>query len=134
MNANNLQIIEARVEERPHYFEFLKSDITGFHPSMANLHYDPFPNAKSGDVVRTEIIGRKLILKAKIKGTFDSIQMGTALDYQGHNFALETITEHIDTESDECLFEVEGVAFLFLNEPLSALKLLRDHLAAVAGR
>ncbi len=134
MKPNSFRIVEARVEERPHYFDFVKNDITGHHPSMANLTYDPFPDAKGGDVVRTEIIGRKLVLHAKIEGPFDAIKMGAALNYEGHKFALEKITEHIDTESDQCLFEVEGFAFTSLNEPIQVLKLLRESLAAGISR
>lgn len=101
---------------------------------MANLTYDPFPNAKNDDVVRTEIIARELVLHAKLKGPFDSIKLGTALNYQWYDFGLVEVTEQINTESDECLFEVEGVAFLTPCDPLRTLSLLRDALAASNSR
>jgi hypothetical protein len=128
MEENTLTILDARTEEVPHYFDFKKSDIMGHHPTMANLNYDPFPNAKNDDTVRTEIIARKLVLRAKLKAPAGSITMANSLEYQGHSFILDRIQKQWREQSELC--EIEGFAFLTPCDPMQALAKLRTTLAA----
>src|ERR1035441_10425091 len=89
-----ITILEAKTEEQPYFFEFEKHEAIGEHPTMAKLTYDPFPDAKTEDVVRREIIGRKLVLYVKLESddflSATQIHPGKALDYQGHKFAVES--------------------------------------------
>lgn len=131
MSHEGISIISAKTEERPRYFEFKKSHFIGAHPTMATLDYDPFPEAKSGDVVRREIIGRELVLVAKLKAPPSAIRLGIALELDGHRFALKAVTEHIDVEGGESIFEVEGIEPLTpCEEPLEVLARLRRAFAA----
>lgn len=61
-------IEEPKIEEVPRFFKFEKQHFTSQHPSYANLNYDPFPDKKYDDIVRTEIVGRDLVIRAKLKG------------------------------------------------------------------
>lgn len=128
MREKTIIILEARTEELPHYFEFKKSQIVGYHETLANLNYDPFPNAKSDDTVRTEIIARKLVLHARIKAPPGSITMANPFEYQGQSFILDKIKENWGEELDE--YEVEGFAFLTPCDPAQTLAQLRKMLAA----
>ena len=125
MNQENASILTAETTERAVYFDFTKNDIVGYHPTMANLNYDPFPTAKNDEVVRREIIGRELVLFAKIKGPADSLRPGVALAHKGHKFDLKKVQEQIDTTSDQSTFEVEGSQPLPLLDAMSVLAKLR---------
>jgi hypothetical protein len=130
-----LRIISAKTEEKPHYFNITKGHIVGAqiggpHPGYPELKYDPFPNAQVDDIVRTEIIGRKLILTAQLRGPSDSQLMGHAIEYQGHKFAVKNLVKHFDGPPDDRLFEVEGEAFTVLIEPVEAIKRTMRMLAA----
>ena len=129
-----LRIISAKTEEQPHYFSFTKAQIVGIpgmlpHPQYPELKYDPFPNAQPEDVVRTEIIGRKIILTAQLKGPSDSQLMGRAIQYQGHKFAVKSVVEHFG-DPEDMLFDVEAEAFTVLHEPPEVLKQILRMLAA----
>jgi tetratricopeptide (TPR) repeat protein len=54
-----LRIISATVKEEPHYFKITKGHIVGSigraFPGYPELKYDPFPNARIDEIVRTEI-------------------------------------------------------------------------------
>jgi len=100
------------------------------HPHYPQLKYDPFPNAQPEDVVRTEIIGRKLILTAQLRGPSDANLMRTALEFQGRRFAVKEVVEYFDTPSDDRLFDIKAEAFTVLNEPPEVLKQILRMLAA----
>jgi hypothetical protein len=117
------------IEEVPRFFDFKKRDFTKPFPPMANLNYDPFPNAKDDDTVRTEIIARDLVLRAKLKGPADALNMGMALEYDGNKYALTEIGEQYPGNG-ECIFDVTGVAKIAGEEPLDVLTRLRSVLAA----
>ncbi|MGA2178685.1 MAG: hypothetical protein ABSH15_03780 [Verrucomicrobiota bacterium] len=125
----NVTILEAEMKEQPYFYEFKKSEIVRPHPTMANLTYDPYPGANMEDVVRKEIIGRELILRAKVKlenPSFDAMRPGIALDFQGHKFTV--IESNFDFETN--IVEVIGSKFLTPIEPMEHLKRLRQTLAA----
>src|SRR6266496_3755509 len=131
MEENKVTILDASTEEVPHYFDFRKADIMGRHPTMANLNYDPFPNAKNNDIVRTEVIARKLLLRANLKAPAGSITMADRFDYQGHSFILDKIKEHLEEEPAQ--YEIEGFVFLTPCDPMQVLARLRKTLAASDG-
>ena len=125
----DVSILEATTEERPYFFDFKKSEIMGAHPSWAKLTYDPFPDASMDDVVRTEIISRELILKAKLEVKDVEMRMkvrGMALQYEGHTFVVTK--GHFSLNSP--VVEVEGSCFLTPCEPAKTLAMLRETLAA----
>ena len=124
------KLLEAKTRERPRYHDFKKADIMGHASTMDNLTYDPFPNAKNEDVVRREIIARELVLFAKFEGPIDSLKIGMTVNYGGHTFALQRITEHINTQSDICVMEVEGSCLTTQCQPVEVLAQLRKTLAA----
>ncbi len=124
MNDERLTILEARTEEVPEFFKFTKQLIMNPCPGMANLTYDPFPNAKPDDVVRTEIVARKLILRAKLKGPSGSLTTNNSVTYQGRNFAPTEIVENFG-QGDESTFEFEGFALLTPCDIPRALSQLR---------
>ena len=93
MDLNGVTMLEAKTEERPVYFDFPKSDFTSRHDKMSNLTYDPFPDSKSTDVVRREIIGRQVILVAKLKAPAGSIGIGKSIIYKGQKFEFKKVSE-----------------------------------------
>jgi hypothetical protein len=119
MNQDNISILSAETTERPVYWEFTKNELVGHHPTMANLICDPFPTAKNDEVVRREIIGRELVLHAKLTRPADSLRPGVTLAHNGHQFALKSVKEHIDTTNDESLFEVDGSEMLTPLDPMT---------------
>ena len=127
---DKLEIISRTIEECPHYFDFRKQDFTGPHPTMANLDYDPFPEKGANDVVRTEIVARKLVLHATLKGDVLGIRHGVNISVDGHDFAVTGVKMKIDTavESNSTA-DVEGEVFLAAPDPLSVLAQLRRSLA-----
>jgi hypothetical protein len=125
-----MQLLSARTKERPLYFDFTKQDIVGNHPSLPALSYDPFPEFKNTDVVRREIVGRELVLYAKIRGPHDCLQQGMRLDFGGRAFLLTEFAAAVDTKGDETLFEVEGSCHLQTTPPMDVLKRLRGVLSA----
>jgi len=92
------------------------------------LTYDPYPNAGMNDVVRREILGRELVLTAKLKleNRAVDIHPGIALEYQGHEFTVKESVEHLQDD----IVEVIGSHFLSLIEPVEAIAKLREILAA----
>jgi hypothetical protein len=133
---DGISILEAKTEERPYFFEFKKWQIMGDHPTWAKLTYDPYPNAKPEDVVRREIIGRELVLTAKLKleNTAIDISPGVALNFDGHKFAVKSATTHFlgnpDGSSAGHIIDVIGSHFLSLIEPVDAIEKFREALAA----
>jgi hypothetical protein len=131
-----ISILEAETEEIPFYFEFKKWQIMGDHPTWAKLTYDPYPKASMEDVVRREIIGRELVLRAKLKLENSEIDIspGIALDFQGKNFAVKSATTHYlanpDGSSAGCIIDVVGSHFLSLSEPVDVIAKFREILAA----
>lgn len=120
-----IELVSARTEECPHYFEFTKNDFMGDCPGMAKLDHDPFPDKKSNEVVRTEIVARKLVLHAKVKGDVLGMRPGMAISFEGHDFAVTSSEIKIDTEGDNSIAEVEGEVFLSHPEPMKVLAQLR---------
>jgi hypothetical protein len=92
-----MEILSEETQEEPMYFEFKKRDfLMSTRPGNAGLRYDPFPEAQLDDVVRKEIIGRKLVWHAKIKDGFD-IRPGVIVERDGHKFAITMAEQSIDT-------------------------------------
>lgn len=126
-----IAVIKKTVEEVPHFFDFTKNDFVGDCPGMAKLDYDPFQDKQPEDVVRTEIIARKLILHAQLKGEAAiNVRPGVCIKVDGHDFAVSESNIHIDTENEQdSTAEVQGEAFLTNPEPLKALAQLRKSMA-----
>jgi hypothetical protein len=120
-----IEIITARTEERPQYFEFTKNYFMGEWPGMVKLDHDPFPDKKPNEVVRTEIISRKLVLHAILKGDVIGVRPGVALPYEGRNFAVISSEIQIGTQDDNSLAEVEAEFYLSPPEPMKVLAQLR---------
>jgi len=129
-----ITVLEAKTEEQPYFYEFKKYEVVGHHPTMANLNYDPFPEANMGDVVRREIIGRQSILHAKLKCD-DGVQAmqirpGYAVEYQGHKFAVESSEIDFESDSQSCTagarIDVVASEFLTEIEPMKVLARLRE--------
>jgi hypothetical protein len=117
------------IEEVPRFFDFKKRDFTKPFPQMADLNYDPFPDAKDDDIVRTEIIARDFVLRAKLKGSADALNMGMALEYDGNKYDLTEIEEKFPGNG-EYIFDVTGVAKIAGEEPMTVLARLRSAMAA----
>jgi hypothetical protein len=126
---SKIEIISESVEECPHYHDFIKSDFVGICSGMATLNYDPFPDKQLNDVVRTEIVARKLVLHVKLKGDVFHIGPGVAFKHKNHNFAVTISDVSIDAESGNSIADVEGEAFLSRPEPIKVLAQLREALA-----
>lgn len=123
----NISILTAEVEEHPHVIEFTKNDFLGYHPTMAALKHDPFPNAKMGDVVRKETLCKKLILSATLRvENPDLFNLGISLVYQGHTFAITDVSGSIKSH----VVKVKGTCFLTPPEATKVLARLREKLAA----
>jgi len=129
-----LRMVRFETEERDREFEVQKHDLVGFHPSMVNLDYDPFPRARLDEIVARAPMGRELVLHAKLKGPVGAIGLGMLLDVAGHKFAPTRVTEHIHMEQDECEFDVEATKWLAYTEPLMIIAGLRRKLAAARQR
>jgi hypothetical protein len=125
----NFEILRISTREQERYFDVLKNDIIGFHPSMTNLDYDPFPNALHSDVVDRVPMGRELLLEASVKAPAGSFHMGTSIQHAGHVFALTAVNEKFDTEGEHSSFDVEGVAWLSYTEPLKIISDIRKRLS-----
>jgi hypothetical protein len=124
-----VEMVSAKVEEAPEYFDFTKNDLVGDCPGMAKLDYDPFPDKALGDVVRREIIARKLVLRATIKGDFEgvnAIRPGAAVTHEGRAFAILRSQMKVNTAGNTATADIEGQAFLTRAEPLKALAALRE--------
>src|ERR1035441_6973553 len=121
-----IEILSESVEEQPHYFDFTKNDFVGLRPGMATLNHDPFPDKTLKDVVRTEIIARKLVLHIKLKGDVFHVRPGFALKHKGHDFSVIRSEIKIDTEGDNSIAEVQGEVFLSKPEPMKILAQLRE--------
>jgi hypothetical protein len=129
-----LRIVSFKTEEVDREFEIQKHDIVGFHPSMVNLDYDPFPTARLDEVVDRVPMGRELILHAKLKGPVGSISLGMLLAVGGHKFAPTRFTEHFDMKKDDSEFDVEATEWLAYTEPFQLIAELRRRLAEARGR
>jgi hypothetical protein len=133
---NPCNILEARTEERPVYFDFKKCDFVTHAVSMANLNYDPFPNNGLDDFVRRELVCEELVLTCKIKSDQPfRIRPGETIDYEGHKFAItksKPVEEEISKESG--LVEVEGSCFLTPCEPMKVLARLRVEYARASSQ
>lgn len=125
----DIVLFSYQTEEHDRYFEVRKNDIMGFHPTMANLDHDPFPNAKNDDIVRTTFMGRESVLYAKLKAPVDAIRLGVALEVDGHKFALTQVNEYSEPDGDQAIFDVEGSEWLTYIEPLRILAEIRNELA-----
>ena len=123
------EILEARTEEHPVYFDFKKCDFVTHALTMANLSHDPFPNSGLDDFVRRELVCKELVLTCKIKSDQQTPPQAI-IDYQGHEFVI-TRSQPIQEAGaeDSTLFEVEGSCFLSPNEPMKVLARLRDEYA-----
>lgn len=117
------------IEEVPRFFDFKKRDFTKPFPQMENLNYDPFPNSKDDDIVRSEIIARDLVLRAKLKGSADALNLGIALEYDGNKYALTEIRRQY-SGNGECIFDIIGVAKTVGEEPMAVLSRLRWAMSA----
>ena len=95
---------------------------------MTNLNYDPFPNAKNDDIVDRALIGRELVLYAKLRAPVDSLRLGTAIRADGHSFALTKVTEQIATQGENAQYEIEGSDWLTYIEPITILAEMRRKL------
>lgn len=115
-------MIRAETEERPRYFNFTKQMFLGWHPTMPNLNYDPFPDAEMDDIVRTEIIGRELFLEATIQGDDGLLGPGMAVRHEGRDFAIISAETNFGTG----ITKIEASVFLQLNEPVAILTKLRE--------
>lgn len=124
---SDMLLLSYQTEEHDRYFKARKSDVMGFHPTMANLDHDPFPHANNDDIVATAFMGRESVLSAKLKAPVDAIKLGIALEFDGHKYALTHINGRI--EGDEALFDVEGSEWLTLIEPIQIVANIRKHLA-----
>jgi hypothetical protein len=131
MNTNDsgITVIESRIQEQPIRFQFRKQDVMGMHPTMANLDYDPFPDAGPNDVVREEIIGRQLVLHAKCRGPGDSLRPGLTVNADGRPFALTEVAEAPSLQDGPSTFVIEGVYQENDADPLKVLAQLRARLA-----
>lgn len=110
------------MEEVPHFFGFTKNDFVADWPGMPNLDYDPFPAKKLEDVVRNEIIARKLVLRATLRGGVLDIHPGVRVTIDGQDFAVTSAKIAINAKDDqECTSEIEGEHFLTPPEPLKVL-------------
>ena len=128
---NSYNILEARTEERPVYFDFKKCDFVTHAVSMANLNGDPFPNNGLDDFVRREPICNELVLACKIKCDQPfRIRPGETVDYEGHKFTI-TKSKPVEgeTSKESCLDEVEGSCFMNPCEPMKVLARLRKEYA-----
>ena len=122
-------ILEARTEERPVYFDFKKCDFVTHAVTMANLNYDPFPNNGLDDFVCREIVCTELVLTGKIKSN-RPIRARETIHYQGHEFVISRSQPiQVDTSEQSTLFEVEGSCFLTPYEPMQVLAQLRAEYA-----
>lgn len=121
---------EPELAEAPRFFEFKKRHFTEPISGMANLDYDPFPEAQADDTVRHEIIARELIFHARLRGPAQALDLNTAVEYDGNCFALTEISEQSQPGGEERTFEVTGVARIAGDEPLAVLSRLRSTLAA----
>jgi len=117
------------IEEAARLHDFKKRDFTKPFPQMADLNYDPFPDAKDDDIVRTEIIARDFVLRAKLKGSADALNLGKAIEYDGNKYQLTEIDEEF-SGNGECIFDVTGVAKVAGEEPPAVLARLRSAMAA----
>ena len=128
---SQISVISKQVEEAPHYFDFTKNEFMADCPGMAKLPSDPFPNKKPEDVVRSEIVARKLVLHATLKGDgVIDLHPGSCVRVDGQDFAVTQATVHINTENEqESRAEVEAAKFLTKPEPLKVLAQLRKLMA-----
>jgi len=126
-----IQIIKRTIEEVPHFFDFTKNDFMGECPGMAKLDFDPFPGKAPEDVVRTEIVARKLVLRAQLKGNgVLDLHPGTCVAVDGHGFSVTEAKIQINTMNDlDSTAEVQGEMFLSKPEPLKTLAQLRKSMA-----
>jgi HJR/Mrr/RecB family endonuclease len=121
------RVIEHKIEEVPHFFDFTKNDFIGDCPGMATLPHDPFPDKKVHDIVRREEIARKLVLHAKLAGDVIDIRPGVCVKIEGKDFAVTAARIAINTENDqESTSEIEGEHFLTPPEPLKFLAKWRN--------
>jgi len=126
----DFKIIEPKTEKKPHFFEFKKRDIVSPHPTMANLTYDPYPDAEMDDVVRREIIGWELILHAKLKGNVLDVRPDLVIEHDGHKFTVLESEWEINSDLNESIAEIVGGEFITLDQPVDVLARLRRMLAA----
>ncbi len=126
----DFEIISAKVTECPILFDFKKQDIVGDLAGMPKVETDPFPDKGLDEVVRTEIIGHKLVLKATIKGNMTGISPAALIPYDGRQFAIVHFEIQYGAQDDEHTAEIEAECKLDRVEPLKALASLR---AAFSG-
>jgi len=125
--VKSIRVSSAKTEQRPYYHDFIKNDFMGHCPTMASLDYDPFPDKKLDEVVRTEIICQQLVLNAKLEGEVDDLRPGIALNFEGRSFAIAKATIQINTEGGDSKSEIEAITFLTPCEPIKVLAQLREH-------
>jgi hypothetical protein len=123
----NIEVISSHVEEHPIYHDYTKNDFVGEWPGYPKLDFDPFPDKSSNDVVRTEIIARKLVLRAKVRGDVLALHLSSAIPFEGRNYTVESASMNLDVHGDNHTGQIEAFHLL---TPLGAATRLK-HLAAL---
>ena len=122
-----ITIISKRIEEAPEYFSYRKADFMGEYPGIPEMDYDPFPEKKPDEVVCTEVIARKLVLHAKLKGDVMDVRPGVSITVDGYNLAVHSAKIAINTKNEgESTSEIVAEHFFTPPEPLKFLAKLRS--------
>ena len=128
--SRNVVVLNYQLIEHDNYYDVRKCEVMGFHPEMTNLDYDPFPEAKNGDVVLRALMSRDLLLYAKLEAPVSlDLNLSTCLELDGHRFFIDKISMRINTDSDQALFDVEGSERKIYREPIKILAEFRKELA-----
>lgn len=113
---SDVSIIEEQVKESPYFLDFSKKDLIDFHPTLPNLNYDPFPDAKDYDIVSHEYAGQVLHWRATFKGFNHDLRPGMNVVRKGRTFMISRVTfashdESMTIEGDE-LPSIDSIAIL----------------------
>ena len=107
--------------------KFTKNDFTANWAGNPKLEHDPFPDKNPEDVVREEVIARKLILHANLSGDVMDIRPGATITVDGYTFSVMSAKINLmPVNSEEMTSEIEGLLWLTPPEPLKLLARLRN--------
>ena len=87
------------IQERPLTVSFTKDDLMTPLAGQISFGPDPFPDRRGNEIVRTEIVGRELVLSATLEGDLNHIHLGTVLAVDGEGFIVTNTTLHGDART-----------------------------------
>src|SRR5664280_79445 len=94
VEAMSYVFLRKDIQERPITVAFTKNDLMTPLAGQISFGPDPFPDRRGDEIVRTEIVGREIVLSATLEGDLNQILVGKVLEVDGEEFLVTNTTLH----------------------------------------